>query len=316
MLLGWGAAIHSPTIDEIEWLPGGWASWQTGRFGIVSRNPPHVGLLAAMPLLLTEHDASAVNVQGGARAIGRTFIQTNGYRSFWLFTLGRWACIPFSVLGAIACFAWARELYGDRSGILAATLWCFCPNILAHGQLVAHDVPATSLGVLACYAFWRWLRQPNVANALLAGVGLGFALLTKMTVLLYFILWPAFWACWCVSLSDRRRSSRVWLAEGALLATSLIVALDILNLGYGLHGTLSPLGSYSFHSSLLKSLAEPTDRFPFSLIRQLPVPLPAAFVSGLDTQRYFLEGGLGAAATYCAGNGIHTGCPTITCTPL
>ena len=54
------------------------------------------------------------------------FLKANGPKSFWLVTLGRWACIPFSLLGGYVCFRWAYELYGSGSGLLALALWCFC----------------------------------------------------------------------------------------------------------------------------------------------------------------------------------------------
>lgn len=310
VLLAWGAFVHSPTIDEVEWLPGGWASLKTGRLDIVTRNPPHVGLWAAMPLLLVKHDSSAATVKGGARSIGREFIRTNGERSFWLFTLGRWVCIPFSVIGAIACFAWARELYGDRSGVLAATLWCFCPNILAHAQLVSHDVPATSLGLVAHFAFWRWLRHGSVTNAGLAGVGLGLALLTKMTILVYVALWPMLWIAWKVTDAENRRSARLWGIQGVILAVILFMAFDVLNLGYGFQGSIEPLGSYIFRSSALSGSPDGNgNRFAGALLGAIPVPLPRPYVKGLDVQRHHLEGGLDVQATYFRGEWTKGGLP-------
>jgi len=310
VLLAWGAHVHSPTIDEVEWLPGGWATWKTGRLDIVTRNPPHVGLLAAIPLLFAEHDSTALSVEGSGRSIGREFIRTNGERSFWLFTLGRWACIPFSVLGAIACFAWGRELYGDWSGLLAATLWCFCPNILAHGQLVSHDVPATSLGLIAHFAFWRWLRHATVMNALLAGVGLGVALLTKMTILVFFVLWPVLWVIWRIAIAESRRSLQTWVAQGAMLAAMLFLAIDLLNLGYGFQGSLERLGSYTFRSQALTGASDGHgNRFAGTLLGQLPVPLPRSFVEGIDVQRHHLEGGLDVQVTYLRGEWSKGGLP-------
>ena len=309
-LLAWGAYVHSPTIDEVEWLPGGWASWKTGRLDIVTRNPPHVGLWAAVPLLFVKHDSTAATTQGSARSIGREFIRTNGERSFWLFTFGRWACIPFSVMGAIACFAWARELYGDRSGVLAATLWCFCPNILAHAQLVSHDVPATSLGLVAHFSFWRWLRHGSVTNAALAGVGLGLALLTKMTTLVYVALWPLLWIAWKVTSGDNRGSLRSWGVQGAMLAAMLFVATDVLNLGYGFQGSFEPLRSYTFRSNALAGAADGHgNRFAGTLLGSLPVPLPRPYVDGLDVQRHHLEGGLDVQATYFRGEWTKGGLP-------
>ena len=87
-----------------------------------------------------------------------TFITANGERSFWFFTWARWVCIPFSLLGGYVCYRWAKELYGEWSGLLALTLWCFEPNILANGQMITPDMGATAFGVTAAYVFWRWLK--------------------------------------------------------------------------------------------------------------------------------------------------------------
>ena len=313
LLLGWGAVVHSPTIDEVEWLPGGWASWQRGNLNVVTRNPPHVGLLAALPLLLVEHDRTAAQAEiDDAREIGRDFIRTNGARACWLFTLGRWACIPFSLVGAITCYYWARKLYGDWAGVFAATLWCFCPNIIAHGQIVSHDIPATSLGLLACYGFWRWLREPGWTSALLAGLCLGLALLTKMTNLVYFVLWPMVWLV--VRLTDLRRPGASWdapwLAVVAQLTVMLLVALDVLNLGFGFNGSLARLDSYAFRSVALSGQdGLPGNRFAQSSIAMLPVPLPRPYVEGLDVQRSHLEGHLGIQATYLRGKWSTHGLP-------
>ena len=84
-------------------------------------------------------------------------------RSAWLFTLARWACIPFSLWGAWVAFRWAWELYGDGAGLLLPlTLWCFSLNIIAHGQLITSDVAAPrGRATTACYTFCWWLRRPT-----------------------------------------------------------------------------------------------------------------------------------------------------------
>ncbi len=100
-LLAWGAYRHSPTIDEVGHLPAGISHWQFGRFDLYRVNPPLVRMLAAVPVILAapEVDWTAYSEAPGARPqyyIGRDFIAANGYRSFWLFTFARWACIPLS----------------------------------------------------------------------------------------------------------------------------------------------------------------------------------------------------------------------------
>lgn len=309
-MLAWGALVHSPTIDEVEWLPGGWASWKTGRLDIVNRNPPHLGLWAALPLLFVDHDQTAANTQRSARSIGREFIRTNGQRAFWLFTLGRWACIPFSIVGAVVCFVWARDLYGPRSGLLAATLWCFCPNILAHGQLVAHDVPATSLGLVGCFAFWRWLHFPSWKTTVSAGVCLGLALLMKMTILIYLVLWPIVWFAWYLGDPTRRRPARRWFTGAALLATILVVAIDVVNVGYVFQGSFAKINTFVFRSELLgRSPDGHGNRFSETWLGRFPVPFPHSYIVGLDRQRFALEGGIGSQGSYLRGRWSTDGTP-------
>ena len=93
-------------------------------------------MVAVVPVLFAQPktDWSQYSDQPYLRSefpIGRQFIAENGERSFWFFTWARWACIPFSLLGGYVCFRWARELYGPWSGLLALTLWCFSPYMLA-----------------------------------------------------------------------------------------------------------------------------------------------------------------------------------------
>ena len=49
-------------------------------------------------------------------------------RSFRLFTLGRWACIPFSLSGGYVCYRWARQWFGDAAGLMALALGASRPT--------------------------------------------------------------------------------------------------------------------------------------------------------------------------------------------
>jgi hypothetical protein len=204
-LLAWSATRHSPTYDEVAWLPAGLSHWELGRFDLARVNPPLVRMVAAVPVALAAHksDWSSYAVFPGGRAefqVGIDFMHANGARSFWLFTLARWMCIPFSLIGALVCYRWASALYGALAGCMSLTLWCFCPNILGHGELITSDVAAAALGCAACYGFWSWLRAPSLDLALICGLLLGVAELTKTTWLLLFVLWPVLWMVWCMGL--------------------------------------------------------------------------------------------------------------------
>jgi 4-amino-4-deoxy-L-arabinose transferase-like glycosyltransferase len=297
-LLAYGAAVHSPSIDEVGHMAAGLSHWQLGRFDLYHVNPPLVRMVAVVPVLFAEPkiDWSAYSDAPGARTefpIGRQFITDNGERSFWFFTWARWACIPFSLLGGYVCFRWARELYGDWSGLLALTLWCFGPNILANGQLITPDMGATALGVTAGYLFWKWLKQPHWLLVPFVGLALGMAELTKTTWILLFALWPLLWLIWRTP-DWWRLSLRSWLVQAAQLGLIFLIALTHINLAYGLEGTMTRLGDYRFVSKSLSGLTDnpsgqAANRFAGTWLGQLPVPLPANYLQGIDVQKHDFE---------------------------
>ena len=51
-LVGSGAVVHAPVLDETGHLPAGLAILRSGRFDIYPQNPPLVKTIAALPCLL------------------------------------------------------------------------------------------------------------------------------------------------------------------------------------------------------------------------------------------------------------------------
>ena len=197
-LLCYAGYQDAPTEIEIAHLPAGISHWETGSFYFFRQNPPLVRLVASLPVVCVPHrtEWNAYSTTPGIRPefwLGHEFLKANGSRSSWLYALARWACIPFSLLGAWISFLWARELFGELSGLMAITLWCFCPMILGHGHLINPDVGAASLGIAAAYAFRQWLHSPTWRNAAITGLVSGLALLTKLPWLILLGLWPLLW---------------------------------------------------------------------------------------------------------------------------
>src|SRR5436190_4893559 len=164
-MLAWSAYCTSPVMNEVAYLPAGISHWSFRRFDLYRVNPPLVRMLAALPVLFAKPktDWSDYSTNELARSdipVGMAFVKANGIRSLWLYTLARWACIPFSLIGACVCYFWGRDLYGRSAGIVALTLWCFSPAILGNACLLMPDVPAAAMAVSACYVYWKWLRHP------------------------------------------------------------------------------------------------------------------------------------------------------------
>lgn len=141
LMLAWLAARHSPTIHEMAHLPAGICHWQYGTFELYRVNPPLPRMVAALPVLLCQAKTDWGNYQFGPFAretipMGIRFAKANGARIVFLFTVARWACIPFCLLGGWMCYRWAAELWGGSAGLMALCLWCFNPLILGHGAVV------------------------------------------------------------------------------------------------------------------------------------------------------------------------------------
>jgi len=301
-LLGYSAYVHSPTLNEPGHLVAGLSHWKFGRFELYRVNPPLVRMVAALPVMAVGHeeDWSGFHEGPGARPVfgmGEDLVAANGERSFFLFMVARWACIPFSWLGAIVCYLWARDLFGRPSGVMACTLWCFSPNILAHASLITADVGGTALGVAACYTFWRWLKKPTWTQAALTGCVLGLAELCKTTLILFYPLWPLLWVAY--RWSNRREMVRSdWTREAGMLFLRMAIGIYVLNMGYDFEGSGKQLREFHFVSNLFtgqerqeadNSRLETHNLFANTWLGHLPVPFPKNYLLGIDIQQRDFE---------------------------
>jgi hypothetical protein len=288
LLLGYAATRHSPTALEGPLLAAGVSHWELGRYELYRVNPPLVRMIAAIPVMFVGCETNWTRFVDGPRtrpeySIGSQFIEINGKRSFWLITLARWACIPFSLIGGLYCFFWSRELYrNDIAGLISVTILYFDPLILGNGELITNDVAAASFGLISCYYFWRWLKSPSWTNTLIAGFTLALAILAKTTWLFLFGLYPVMAILWfgIKSWHGELNTKRITIVIiGIKIFLMFFLVLWIINAFYGFDGSFEEYGSYSFVS---KKCSIIDNKNPH--IASLPVPLPRQFLIGLDTQ--------------------------------
>jgi hypothetical protein len=299
LLLFWSAIWCSPTIDEIGFMVAGLNHWHTGTFDLYRVNPPLPRLVATMPLAATglREPDQLFDIRPGRRPefdLGREFVNQQAERAFSYFTVARSASLVFSLLGLYICYRWARHLYGPRSGLLAASLWSFCPIMIGHASLITADTAAAALGTLACFLFCRWLRQPDWVGAYWVGLGLGVALLCKTSWLLLIFLWPLSWAGLRL-LEQPRLPWPHWLAQGVQICLMLVLGVAAVDGGYLFEGCFDRLGDYPFVSQALTIETVPhcrENRFAGTWVGSVPVPFPRNFVSGIDVQKSDFEKGL------------------------
>lgn len=196
----------------------------------------------------------------------------------------RYATVAFSLVTALCVFAWARRLYGPRSGLLAATLYAFDPNLLAHGQLTTTDVYAAGTTVIALYFFWRFLREGGWTLALTSAVTLGLTQVAKYTAIVLFPLFvlaallfhvPPLLQAWREGRAgDLRRGATVF---GAVAVAFAAISLIVVNVGFLFNRTLTPFDQYPFHSETFRTLQTAA-----GVLGEVPVPTPYPYLEGLD----------------------------------
>ena len=225
LLLVHTIATYSPTVDEVSHLPAGLSHWRFGRFDLYRVNPPLVESVAAVPLVFSEfkEEWSRYSVHKNVRqefAVGKQFVDVNGADSIRLYRYGRLACVPFSLIGAISVYWFARYLYGRTSGIVAMCLWCFSPNVLGNAALITPDVAGGAQAILAAFAFWMWLSFPEWSRSLVAGLTLGLAELAKTTCLIFYVVWPVVWVIWCWTGRRTKKEEKSRLGESGHIEDS------------------------------------------------------------------------------------------------
>ena len=302
--IGWGAC---PSKVELGHMAAAVYFWRTLRFDVFHVNPP----------LDADHKRVAGGPMRPQLRLGVLFLASarspgmgNGYgirrrkqprEGAMVFRAARWALIPLLLVGGYFGYRLSRELYGPAAGLVFLALWCVDPLLLGEGAAMCPDAAAAALGLVAVYTLRTWLRKPNWPRAAAAGACLGLLPLAKLTWIIAFGLWPLIWCLWALPIYRGKADTRFLpLPPFRQLAAIMFLGLYALNMGYLFDGTCRPLGQYVFISAVLRGqevagTQEPAavgNRFAGTWVGKVPVPLPADFVQGMDTQRYDFERGV------------------------
>ncbi len=269
ILIFWLQMLHairgqSLTWDEGDHIFAGYESLKSGDFGLNPEHPPMVKMIGALPLLPLDLKVPTVGhgfFKGEAYFGGRELLFHNGpadgghYNANTLIFRARLFASIFSLLAAVLIFLGTTEMFSLTAGLIALTLFCFEPNLVAHGAYVTTDMAASCTLFATIYAFWRWVKVPSTGRLLAAGVVGGFALAAKHSTIL---LAPMLLLLAAIVLYSQRRenpspsSSHITIGRMITgLAVITCIAVIVLWAFYGFRFSARPAGL-----ALSPSLAE------------------------------------------------------------
>ncbi len=288
----WG---HSVTVVEFAHLPAGLAAWQRGSLGIYRVCGPVTKLLYALPAYLAGVRVDYPESFGGDTQwrrewmVGGMFQEQNCQRYHNIYRWSRLVPIVVTVLGGVLICEWATLLFGIWPGVASLCVWCWLPPVLGHGSLLTSDIASAVMIVLAARTFWSFIIKPGWARAVAAGLVLGAAAATKLTLL---ILYP----CWTVLLiarvievgAGRAKGRSGWRSAarlasfGAVVLVASVIMLNALYLFRDMGCRLSQLGSGQ--SSLAREVRRLREHSATTWLLRVPLPIPRELLRGLDFQ--------------------------------
>ncbi len=193
------------TFDETAHVAAGYSYLTQKDYRLNQEHPPLIKDLAAFPLLFlkpvfpgdipswTQKEPSQWWTQFD---FATNFLYRSGNDPDKILLFSRIPMILILILLGFFIFKIARELFGNRTALLALFLFSFSPTFLGHGRLVTTDVGA-ALGVLtATYYFIKALQNPTLKNIIIAGIVFGIAELLKFSLILlipFFVILAFIW---------------------------------------------------------------------------------------------------------------------------
>jgi hypothetical protein len=188
--------VLNNTVDELNHIAAGMEWLDHGTYKYETMHPPMRAVYAIGPRLLGRHYTGAT----GITAEGQRIVYGDGH--YWRnLTVARVAALPFFALTLVLVFVWARRLAGPLAAIFAALAYSTLPLALAHAGVAATDTLGTATVTLALFAWTCWLEKPVLRQALLCGLAIGLALISKMSAILFLgVVIPVTGALWLLRI--------------------------------------------------------------------------------------------------------------------
>jgi hypothetical protein len=187
-----------------------------------------------------------------------------------------------ALLLGLLIYSWARELYGNKAGLLALSLLVIDANLLAHARFATTDLYAALGTTAALYFFWRFQRDGGLRAGVGSALTLGLAQLAKYSgvFLVPLFVLIALVRHWRTLFPRAGEQRSLWTRlqpkiTFGYVALFIVGMLLVINAGFLFRNSFTLLGDYAFRSEQFQAIQQ-------LLPHALPIPVPYPYLEGLD----------------------------------
>lgn len=282
----------SATFEENNHLSAGYYFITTNDYRMGPGHPPLTYKLAALPLLFSEIDFPYENSYCQNflyYGCANEFLYESNSNAQSLIFLARLPFILLALITGYFIFHWAKELYGEKAGLLALIFYSLSPAILGWSGLIMTDFSVAAFAFISVYFLWRLMRNPNMLNLLLTGLFFGLAISSKFTAVLFLPIYLSIAVFWFLSGKSynfpklRKRLPKFSSSPQALFIISMalvvVIALFVLWAVYGFDTGSYASGAPQRYTKLVyENVPASLETVAPFLIEKMPLPFPSYFV--------------------------------------
>ena len=174
---------ETQTWDEGIHLTAGYSYLTTGDYSMNSEHPVLAKILCTLPLLVLHPVLDPAWLKMTQQESGLWFLYRNRVSPDVMLAAGRSVTVLMTLLFAAWIAVWTRRHFGPIAALIALGLFCFDPNIIAHGRYVTTDLAAAFFVFLASTLWIDYLVAPTMVRLVFAGLALGAAVSSKYSAL-------------------------------------------------------------------------------------------------------------------------------------
>ena len=254
--------------DEPSNLACGMQLLQDRLYSLDGKHPPLARLAIAIPLYCAGYRLAGPFRDAGTEPGNQVLYADNRYERN--LTLARIGILPFFILACLAVWCWSRHIWGERAALFSLLVFTLLPTVLGHAGVATNDVAAAGSVALALYCLTLWLENPTWQATIQLGLGVGVAVASKFSALLFLPACAAAIVALRAILGHGMPGRQPFLKLAGKAAVSLMIVYSVLWAAYLF--TVAPLQSPP-HADVDRLLAgHPVVRHAVSVILEAPYP--------------------------------------------